>query len=220
MRTGLAAAIFAVAAAPSLAHRLDEYLQGTIISVEKNRLEAQMTLTPGVAVYSRVIASIDTDGNGAISETEQRAYAVRVLRDLLLTIDRHRLTPRLLSVTFPAMEEMKEGRGEIQIEFDADLPSGGRDRILTLENHHQTGISVYQVNCLVPRDPHIRIAAQNRNYSQSHYELEYSQTDVRSDLIFPGPWSGRLIGLSAIALALFTWLAFVWRGRAWPRRLV
>jgi hypothetical protein len=32
------------------------------------------------------------------------------------------LRPRLISVEFPGVEGMKEGLGEIQIEFSADLP--------------------------------------------------------------------------------------------------
>ena len=35
---------------------------------EKNRVDAQMTLTPGVAVFATLIADIDTDANGVISE--------------------------------------------------------------------------------------------------------------------------------------------------------
>ena len=44
-----------------------------------------MRLIPGVAVFSFVLASIDTNGDGVISEAEQRAYAERVLRDVSLT---------------------------------------------------------------------------------------------------------------------------------------
>src|ERR1700722_11282660 len=117
-----AAAILLLAGTPARAHRLDEYLQGTILSVEKNRMDAQITLTPGVAVFPLLIADIDTDGNGVISAAEQQAYVGRILRDLSLKIDGHSLAPRLLSMEFPAIAEMKEGRGEIHIEFDADLP--------------------------------------------------------------------------------------------------
>ena len=167
-----------LAATPAWGHRLDEYLQGAILTVEKNRVEVEMTLTPGVAVYRGLIAQIDTNSDGVISEAEQHAYAESVVRDLSLTIDGSRLAPELLSIRFPALDEMKEGRGEIQLDFNVALPAGGRTRKLVFENHHQSRISVYQVNCLVPRDPHIRIASQERNYSQSHYQLEYQQTDV------------------------------------------
>lgn len=214
MKATLGAAILALTVTSAFAHRLDEYLQGTIVSVTKTRLQAQMMLTPGVAVFPAVMASIDGDGNGAISEAEQHAYAEKVLRDLSLTVDGHRLTPRLISIEFPAVAEMKEGRGEIELDFSADLPPGGRNRKLTIENHHASGISVYQVNCLVPGDPNIRIAAQKRNYTQSLYQLDYEQTDIASDSSISA-WTGRLVWLSPVALMLLTWLMMRWRPRAW-----
>jgi hypothetical protein len=216
MRSRLAAAILALAGTPAFAHRLDQYLQGAIISVEKNRIEAQMTLTPGVAVFPLLIANIDTDGNGAISETEQRAYAGQVLRDLSLTIDGHRLTPELLSIRFPTMDEMKEGRGEIQLEFNAALPRGSRNRKLTLENHHQSRVAAYQVNCLVPRDPDIRILAQNRNYSQSFYELDFVQAVARSNAQSLTWLAGAQKPLGTVALLLVAWLALLWGQRPKP----
>jgi len=182
MKTRLAAAaMILLAGTPALAHRLDEYLQGTLISVEKNRLQAQITLTPGVAVFQVLLAEIDTDADGVISETEQRAYAARVLRDLSLTIDGHPLTPRLISRQFPTIQEMQAGRGEIQIEFSADLPLGGANRRLIFENHHFRQIAAYQVNCLVPRDPDIRMPlrigiTRNRSINWSTCRLASSRT--------------------------------------------
>lgn len=211
-----AAAILLLAGTPALAHRLDEYLQGTILSVEKNRMDAQITLTPGVAVFPILIAEIDSDGDGSISATEQRAYVDRVLGDLSLKIDGQPLTPRLLSMEFPAIEEMREGRGEIRIEFEANLPSGGPNRKLTLENHHQRGIAAYQVNCLVPRNHDIRILAQKRNYTQSFYELDYVQAGMLSNSL-PAAWmQGIGKPLETIALLLFAWLALLWARRSHP----
>ena len=66
----------------------------------KTAFRRRFALTPGVAVFPIVLASIDTNADGVISETEQRAYAERVLRDLSLTIDGDRLTPRLVSINF------------------------------------------------------------------------------------------------------------------------
>jgi hypothetical protein len=133
---------------------------------------------------------IDTDGNGVITTTEQRAYADRILRDLTLKIDSRLLAPKLVSMNFPPIEDMKEGRGEIHIEFAADLPPGGPNRKLILENRHQGQFGAYQVNALVPRDPSIRILAQNRNYTQSFYELDFVQ---------PGT-SAKPIALTALLL--------------------
>jgi hypothetical protein len=172
----LAAVILLLLGARASAHRLDEYLQAALISVEKDRVQVSMRLIPGVAVSSSVLASIDTNADGVISPTEQRAYAERVLGDLSLTVDGNRLRPRLASVSFPGVEEIKEGLGEIQIELSADLPRGGPNRRLVLENGHQNRIAAYLVNCVVPRDPDIRIVAQHRNEQQSVYQLDYVQT--------------------------------------------
>ena len=212
------AMILCVAVEPAFAHRLDEYLQGTLISIEKNRVEVQITLTPGVAVLPTLLAEIDTDSDGVISAAEQQAYARRVLRDLSLRIDDQPLAPQLLSVKFPAIEEMKGGLGQIRIEFDAALPRGGVQRRVIFENHHFRQIAAYQVNCLVPRDPDIQILAQNRNYSQSFYELEYVQPGVRADLLSLAWLSGAGKPLAAIALLLAAWLAWLSRQRALPAR--
>lgn len=176
------------------AHRLDEYLQATMISIEKDQVQLSLRLIPGVAVSSAVIASIDTNGDGAISQAEQRAYAQRVLRDLSLTIDGHDLAPRLVSASFPNIADMKEGSGEIQIEFNVDLPSGGANRKLVLENHHQSRVAAYLVNCLVPRDPNIRVLAQNRNQNQSFYAVEYAQRVGPVDAASSMRWFGAVAG--------------------------
>ena len=178
MRATLTAAIIALLAVstPACAHRLDEYLQATTIAVAHDRIAVQMHLTPGVAVFDRVFASMDTDGDGVLSEVEQKAYAQHVLRDLSLTIGGSDIPLRLISTSFPAVEEMKQGLGDILLKIDADVPCGRLSRQLTFENHHQSAISVYLVNCLVPKDPAIRITAQKRNYDQSVFQLEYGRT--------------------------------------------
>jgi hypothetical protein len=205
-------------ATPAIAHRLDEYLQATLISVEKDRVQLHMHLTPGVAVFPFVLAMIDADRDGVIAEAEQRAYAARVLRDLSLTADGDRLTPRLVSMTFPKTAEMKEGMGEIQLEFDADVPGGGPRRQLIFENHHQSQIAAYQVNCLAPRDPEIRVIAQNRNYTQSFYELKYAQPGIRP--LSLAWWSGSRGFFGAFMLFFFARLAFLLRLRARAAKVV
>lgn len=205
----VAIAILLLSGPLAIAHRLDEYLQGTILSVEKNRVHAQATLTPGVAVFPALIKDMDVNADGAISEAEQRAYAGGFLRDIFISIDGHPLAPHLASARFPAIEEMKEGRGEIQIEFNAEFPSGGTNRKLTFENRHQSRIAAYLVNTLVPRDRDIRIVSQHRNYSQSHYEMEFEVAGV-------GPFRGGRKPLETAGLLVAAWLA-LWMGM--PGRL-
>ncbi|HUI77456.1 MAG TPA: hypothetical protein VLY24_06055 [Bryobacteraceae bacterium] len=207
MRVSLAAAILILFRAPAFAHRLDEYLQATIVEVEKDRFRAEVTLTPGVAVSDFVIHTIDTDGDGTISTAEGQAYAARFLEDLTLTLDGRRLALQVTSAQFPALSEMREGTGEIQLGLAAALPRGGRDRKVVLVNRHQSRIAVYEVNCLLPRDPRVRIGAQKRNYTQSVYELDYEETDE------PHGMTSGLIWLTPLALFLTVRLVFVWRQR-------
>jgi len=102
-----AAALLCCLVRVASAHRLDEYLQATIISVDKDHLQASMRMVPGVAVASSVIASIDSNGDSVISPAEQRAYAEQVLGDLSLTVDGKTIKPRLVSADFPPIEQMK-----------------------------------------------------------------------------------------------------------------
>ena len=185
----LCAVMLLSAATQTLAHRLDEYLQATTFIVGGDHVDAQMRLTPGVQVSGRVLAAIDANGDGVISEAEQQAYAKQVSRDLSLEIDGYPLQVRLVSSMFPKLEQMKEGIGDILLNFEADLSQGGLNRRLTFENHHLSAISVYLVNCLVPSDLSIHVAAQGRNYDQSFYQLDYSLTAARSPVPPSGLWS-------------------------------
>ncbi len=180
MKTAIAAAavLLLFLAMPAFAHRLDEYLQATTIAVERDHVAVEIRLTPGVAVVRALLAKIDGDGDGLISEVEKQAYAEQVLGDLSLTIDVRRVQLRLISSTFSKVDQMKEGVGDILLKLDAEVPRGGPARRLVFENHHQSAISAYLVNCLVPTDPGVRITGQSRNYEQSVYQLDYTQTGV------------------------------------------
>lgn len=56
---------------PAGSHRLDEYLQATVLPLEPGTLTATLRLVPGVAVAPKVIASLDPDADGTISQDEQ-----------------------------------------------------------------------------------------------------------------------------------------------------
>ncbi|SDE82726.1 HupE/UreJ family protein [Terriglobus roseus] len=158
------------------AHRIDEYLQATILSVEANRVHASMRLIPGVLVAPAVIAAIDSDHDGAFSEAEKRAYAERVVRDLSITVNGKAAHPELDAWTLPEATQLRDGLGEIHIEYHVDVPSStGANRSLVIANHHLNDASVYLVNVEVPQDRALRVVDQKRNAKQSVYELDYEQ---------------------------------------------
>jgi hypothetical protein len=179
------------------AHRLDEYLQASLITIERDHVTVLLRLVPGVAVSPEIINNIDSNGDGRVSGAEARAYAQRVLGDLTLSLDGHHLVPRLESVNFPQVEQIKAGLGEIQIQFSASLPAGAGNRTLMIENHHKPRISAYLANCLVPGDRNIRVLAQTRNENQSFYRLEYAQDGGRAGLNLTA-LAGRLGGFPSM----------------------
>ena len=156
------------------AHRLDEYLQATTFSIEKDHVRIDMRLVPGVLVVREVLAMIDTDRNGIVSDAEMRAYAQRLQRDLSLAVDAKPLHLRLVSSSADDVEILNAGVGEIRFRFVADVPPVGAQRRLVFENKHHGAIGSYLVNCLVPVDPNFRITAQKRNPPQSWYQLDYT----------------------------------------------
>jgi hypothetical protein len=170
------AAILLLCSIPAWAHRIDEYLQATILSLESNRSHASMRLIPGVMVAPSVIAMIDANHDGVFSENEKRAYADQVLGDLSLSIDGKAVKPQLDSWDVPDASQLRDGLGEIHLEYHVDLPpSAALNRTLVLVNRHLNGSSVYLVNVEVPLERTLHVVDQKRTPQQSVYELDYQQ---------------------------------------------
>ena len=210
-RVAAVVTILLLVATPAFAHRLDEYLQATLISVERDRVHAQIRLAPGVNVFPFVFSGIDTNADSVLSADEQRRYAERVLGDLSLAIDGAPLPLTLAAWRYASLQDLQEGLGEIRIDFEAVVPSGSSNRRLTFENRHQRRISVYLVNSLVPSDPAVRIAGQSRNDDQSLYRLDFIAdnrrgTSASTDAVAHSGGNGftslLIPGLLLIAIAL------------------
>ncbi|HEY0201657.1 MAG TPA: hypothetical protein VGC24_08190, partial [Burkholderiaceae bacterium] len=161
-------------AMPVVAHRLDEYLQATMVDVEKDHVTLQMRLTPSVEVADAVLAEIDTDGDGVLSEAEQQAYAKRVLGDLSFEADGRPLPLQPVSSAYPPAETMRQGLGDIALTFRAELSNGDGAHQLMLVQRHQHERTVYLVNALLPQDPTIQVVGQQRSADQSSYRLDYT----------------------------------------------
>jgi len=189
-------AIFTVlGACPANAHRLDEYLQATRLSIETDRVDLEMDLTAGSSMASQVMAWIDTNRDGEISQTEGEAYARQVLGAVVLKVDGRPATVQLLETSVPQFREMLEGVGTIRLRATAKFPAtrAGRHQISFLNTHH-TESSVYLVNALVPSNPDIRMTDQRRDRAQLGLTLDYTVTGY-------GPSPGTLAALAGLAMA-------------------
>jgi polyphosphate kinase len=159
----------------SLAHRLDEYLQATLVTIAPAEIRLQINLTPGVAVAEQVLSRIDRNRDSVISTNEATAYATLLMRDLSLRLDQRKVDLKLTSSNFPAPTELRTGLGIIQIEFSANISSlpGGAHTLL-LENRHLRTLSVYLFNAAQPRSASVYIIRQKRNETQSTGEIEFT----------------------------------------------
>jgi hypothetical protein len=184
---------------PADAHRLDEYLQVTRLSIDRERLRLEIDLTAGISVAGQVFTSIDTDHDGQVSIVERSAYAREVLRSIALSID-GRPTPIVLEDSeFPDILEMSLGVGTICLRATATVPSAAAaigHHTVSYANNHRPVASVYLVNALVPADSRVEIGQPHRDVAQRALRLDYS---VLPDVLWMRlSWS--LVGLATVGL--------------------
>ena len=157
-----------------LAHRLDEYLQATLVSIDPGEVRLQINLTPGVAVAEQVLGRIDRNHDGVISTNEAAAYADLLKNQLVLALDGRRTTLNLAASNFPTPTELRTGWGFIQLEFTANFaPLSPGSHKLTLKNRHLPAFSVYLINAAQPKSSLVQITKQRRNKEQSTGEIEF-----------------------------------------------
>jgi hypothetical protein len=183
---------------PARAHRVDEYLQATRISIDIERVGLEIDLTAGMAVASEVFAWIDTNRDGEISNAEGEAYARQMLRSVVLSVDGRPVSITLVETHFPQFRDMSLGLGTIRLRAIAKIPATGAGRHqVSFLNTHRSESSVYLVNALVPANPRIQLADQRRDSAQHGLTLDYTvMADVPSirtfsllaGLVMAGVW--------------------------------
>jgi len=200
----LVAALVVACSGVVSAHRLDEYLQSARISVEPERVEVELTLTPGVAIADRVVRDIDRDANGTLSPTEQHAYVSRVLGDLALRVDDGPpLQLTLAASTFADIAVLRDGVASVTIGSEARLPmlTAGPHR-LYFSNHHFAATSVYLANALVPDSDRVAVTGQERDGDQRELTIDFV---IRGTPVAPGRrwiWMMSLVGALALVVPL------------------
>jgi hypothetical protein len=201
--------VLATVALPSAAraHRLDEYLQATLVDIEPGDVRLRINLTPGVDVSEQVLSLIDHDHDGAISGDEGAAYAASLKRDLAVRLDQRDVDLKLVTFDAPAPAELRTGWGIIRVEFVATPgPLAAGSHTIWLENRHLAAVSAYLFNAALPKSDSVRIARQERNENQSSGQVEFT---------FDPPTNGSRAGrvVAALAALLVAVFAPAWRTR-------
>jgi len=162
-------------ASPVSAHRRDELLQAARIGVAADRIELELSLTPGIAVADDVIGAIDRDHDGALSSEEQRSYAEQVLAATEVRIDDRIVKMEHAAAMYPLPGELRNGDGAIELRTAATLRAlaSGRHEIV-FTNGYRGDISVYLANALKPDSERIVIASQHRDPEQRTLAIEFT----------------------------------------------
>ena len=200
-------ALLVLAAGSASAHRRDEFLQAARLAIDPDSVQIALDLTPGMAVAASVLAEVDRDGDGAISEGESRAYAGRVLSAVSVDVDGTPLRLALVDTSFAAPAVLLKGEGTMRLNAVASIPTlGGGVHHLRFRNGHRPDIGAYLANALVPASDRVMVAAQRRDVTQRDLTIDYA---------LRGESSPRALALLAAGIAgAFVWLASVsWRGR-------
>jgi len=168
-------AILLVFPTMSSAHRLDEYLQATRVSVARERIELQLELTPGASLASEIAALIDRDRDGRIAPDEARTYGTTVLGEIVLTVNERVLPLTLNEVRVAPVALMRDGMGAVRIEASAVVAGQATGRHdLFYRNDHHPDASVYLVNAMMPATPGVSIESQHRDTRQREFHLAYN----------------------------------------------
>lgn len=193
--------------AGAAAHRLDEYLQATLIGVSRDGTDVEIQLTPGVAILPVLLAVIDQDRDGRISPAEAQAYASRVAREVELRVDGVPAPLSLIESRFPSLEAMREGLGTIRMK----LRTARSGHSLRFENRHLPQISAYLVNCLASPSDGLAVGPQQRDEQQRSIQFEYTFGDGAA----PAP---RAVWPAAIGILLVVRMAILlYKAPATPR---
>jgi hypothetical protein len=164
------------------AHRIDEYLQATLVIIEPGSIRLEINLTPGVDVAGKVVARIDRNGDGVISSEEATAYGAALKGDLSVSLDGHPVDLKLASTGCPTAEDLRSGSGIIQIVFTAQpVALSAQPHRLEIRNRHLPEMSVYLLNAgqpqffntAPPEAGTIEITAQKRSVNQESGTIEF-----------------------------------------------
>ncbi|WP_395369496.1 hypothetical protein [Komagataeibacter diospyri] len=170
----LAAAGLATTCSPAGAHRLDEYLQATVIDITRQDIAVTLRLTPGADVAYGVIHQIDSNGDGILSPQEQQAYGAWIRQGLSFSINGNPVSLTTGGAAFPSVTTLRTGSGVISLCFHITTSLTPGSYRLVYTNHGSDPDMVYLVNGLLPHDRAIHIQRQQRSVNQSTYELDFT----------------------------------------------
>ena len=204
-RSVIALAVVLAIPAVVSAHRLDEYLQASRVTLDHDRITLEIDLTPGISVAPAAVSLLDRDGEGTISPDEAALYGRRVLADLAVSLDSRPVVLNLTRIEVPSTADMHDGLATIRLTAVGQVPSliGGRHQLLLRNTHapKEMVTSVYLANAMMPSDEGVTVVKQRRDPRQQELRVDYEVA-----LGWPGQFLWLAFGITGLAvLAALRW---------------
>lgn len=198
------------------AHRLDELLQATRISVDAGGIQLELALSPGVDVADEFIRSIDRNRDGALDDGEVRDFGRRVVGALTLSVDEHPLTLSAARWHAEPIDALRQGVGTIRLVARAAADMAPGRHVLMFGNGFQRAGSVYLVNALTPADSRIHFGQPQRDAQQRTFTIDYVRTGSWPAVVWPGAVTAVIV---LIAIGLTARSSLARSAREIPREL-
>ena len=122
LRSRFAGSLLACAAVgTAAAHPHQDIDQQVLLSVGTGEVTIQIRIAPSFTDGAAIFAHIDTDADGAISESEADAFGAEVIANAALKVDGRRFAFNAPRVAVPALEWVAAGVGLIEVDATAAI---------------------------------------------------------------------------------------------------
>lgn len=168
-----------IVATPAGAHPLDEYIQATYVTVSPGTATVELKLSPGVLVVPSVLTRLDPDGDQQIADTDARAYADDLLRQVTLRVDGTALPLTINDLQVPTYQLTQAGYGTLVVRALAALPAAadGSSHELTVRNANTADNPRFQINAFVSDHTAVTLGPQQRDSEQRQLEVTFTLGD-------------------------------------------
>lgn len=171
LRAGLAALpllTLLLLPATASAHPLDQVVEATYVTVGDGVVDLELKVSPGSLVAEPIVAALDADGDGTISDAEGDAYARAMLSALTLTLDGETVTLLEAGIEVPTVLALRAGYGEVVIHAAGTLPpiDGATAAALVVTNADTTAGATFQANAFVEAGAAVDLGLQTRSEDQ------------------------------------------------------
>jgi hypothetical protein len=194
------------------AHRFDELLQAARVSIEADRVDVELDVTPGVSTADSFIRALDTSGDGVVSQREAWGGATTLVHALDVRVDGRPLHAELITVDTPDVASLRSGEGTMVVRAQAKVSTlaAGPHRIVFRNGNDMPG-SVFMANVLVPSD---RLAVNAQTHTADQRELTVDVSVVAWPARSPlWTWPALILLTATLSLAYTTGIGWPGLGR-------